>query len=160
MFGGGAAATAGRPQTSFCGGKQVAMAAAARRSPDGWKRDIVRQLERRDRNQHAMFRDFIRFCTTRHASRAEPNLCLPKSIQTKLPEAQRLRSSVLSRAPTPLLLEGLNGVQSPERVRTESHVFRTDWHFGMEWVSGWLQTGSSYITEVQLPVWADSLLVD
>lgn len=36
------------------------MAAAARRSPDGWKRDIVRQLERRDRNQHAMFRDVIR----------------------------------------------------------------------------------------------------
>lgn len=69
----GAAATASRPQSSFCGGKQVAMAAAARRSPDGWKRDIVRQLERRDRNQHAMFRDVIRLCTTRHASRAEPN---------------------------------------------------------------------------------------
>lgn len=35
------------------------------RSPESWKRDIVRQLKRRDRNQHAMFRDVIRFCTTR-----------------------------------------------------------------------------------------------
>lgn len=60
------------------------MAAAARRSPDGWKRDIIRQLQRRDRNQHAMFRDVIRFCTIRHASRAEPNLCEPNFIQTKV----------------------------------------------------------------------------
>uniref|UniRef100_A0A3Q3WCI9 Uncharacterized protein n=1 Tax=Mola mola TaxID=94237 RepID=A0A3Q3WCI9_MOLML len=29
-----------------------------------WKRDIVRQLKRRDLSQHAMFQDLVRFCTT------------------------------------------------------------------------------------------------
>lgn len=29
-----------------------------------WKRDIIRQLKRRDQNQHAMFQDLIRFCKT------------------------------------------------------------------------------------------------
>ncbi|XP_060903348.1 protein Atg16l2 isoform X1 [Labrus mixtus] len=31
------------------------------RSADSWKRDIIRQLQHRDRNQHAMFQDLIRF---------------------------------------------------------------------------------------------------
>lgn len=34
------------------------------RSAESWKRHIVGQLKHRDLNQHAMFRDLIRFCTT------------------------------------------------------------------------------------------------
>ncbi|KAF0030991.1 hypothetical protein F2P81_017722 [Scophthalmus maximus] len=33
------------------------------RSPDTWKRHIVRQLQHRDRDQHVMFQDLIRVCT-------------------------------------------------------------------------------------------------
>lgn len=34
------------------------------RSAESWKKDIVRQLKHRDRSQHTMFQDLIRFCTT------------------------------------------------------------------------------------------------
>lgn len=114
-------------------GQQVAMAAAACRSPDAWKRDIIRQLQRRDRNQHTMFRDVIRFCTERHASRVEPNRCGPNFIQTNLPVAPQLHSKKLL-----LLLEGLIEARSSGWVRTRSHVLRTDRHFGM---SGTVQGG-------------------
>lgn len=45
-------------------GRVLAPGAGGGRSAETWKRDIVRQLKRRDLNQHAMFQDLIRFCTT------------------------------------------------------------------------------------------------
>lgn len=34
------------------------------RAVETWKSHIVRQLKHRDRNQHARFKDLVRFCTS------------------------------------------------------------------------------------------------